>query len=254
MGDRYSLRVAPTIELDKNKDADMISNIEYLKSRRKLGEYTSALFKVASNNKEVAKLVKEEFEGVPNTRDEFFDGIEKNIDGCKKNINRVLEEIVELKSAIKLHGMSGSVGLEGKVDNTSLVAITIDSHLNKLKADLYGLEGVRGTRFALYNTKIDELIDGVVESLSYLVIRGGGSISNKENIPNNDNNNNDREYNKVESNVRYNDDLIGNNSIVGMSNDIIDVNTESSSDVIDDKEGSKGDISSIMAMCGLGGM
>lgn len=131
----YKFKLGATITLDERQEEDIINTLNSLKSRHKLGEYTSALYRVAANNPEVAELVKNELEGHLSSRDHFFSRVQEHINGCKDSIKEINTELVKIKAAL-LYG--NRLGLTGKTDNLSISTLAVERHLNKLKKALYG--------------------------------------------------------------------------------------------------------------------
>ena len=131
----YKFKLGATVSLNERQEQDIIDTLNNLKSRHKLGEYTSALYRVAANNPEVAELVRKELEGSLSSRDVFFNNIQSEINGCTESIKNIHEELLKIKSAL-LYG--NRIGLTGKTDNLSISTLAVERHLNKLRKSIYG--------------------------------------------------------------------------------------------------------------------
>lgn len=136
----YKCKLNATFTLDEKLEVDIINTVENLKSKHKLGEYTSALYRVAANNPDVARLVKAELGGSLNSRDTFFNSIQTEMSNCRADIDLINSELVKIKSAL-LYG--NRIGLTGKTDNLAISITSVERHLNKLKKSLNGNLGLR---------------------------------------------------------------------------------------------------------------
>lgn len=153
----YKTRLGAVIELDADKEQDIITTLENLKAKHKLSSYTIALYRVAHNNQEVAQLVEDELNGVPNTRNHFFSDLSEQVQHSQEVLNKLEGLLIELKASF-LTGKS--IGIPQKLDNTALGLLSVENQLREIRRILNPLKMEEDG--SQYVHKIDSITDDVL--------------------------------------------------------------------------------------------
>lgn len=107
----YKVRLGATLEFDSAKELDLIKNVKDLTERHKLGAYINALLRYAWEHPEKFKgtEVCPLANGLEPKRDAYFNNIDKELLSCKKAIDEMYKEMLQLYTAAKVGATFGLV-------------------------------------------------------------------------------------------------------------------------------------------------
>lgn len=107
----YKVRLGATLEFDSAKELDLIKNVKDLTERHKLGAYINALLRYAWEHPEKFKgtEVCPLANGLEPKRDAYFNNINKELLSCKKAIDEMYKEMLQLYTAAKVGATFGLV-------------------------------------------------------------------------------------------------------------------------------------------------
>ena len=169
MEERFKL--GATLCYDKEKEKDIIQQLESLKSRHKLGDFISNLIRIAFENPvELRQLgLKIENYGLTDNRREFFKGVEQKVKAMCKKVDDIYDIAVKMYA---LALMGKKLGLEDKSKNLLQAQFILQKQINEL-CTILGL----GALHNFESNKVENVAKDVEETLEFIINSYDGIIS-----------------------------------------------------------------------------
>ena len=162
MEERFKL--GATICYDKEREQDIINQLDKLKSQHKLGDLITNLIRIAFEHpKELRELgLRVENYGLSDNRREFFNGIEKKILEMSKKVNGIYDMAVKMYS---LALFNKKIGLEQKSINLLQAQFILQKQINELCTIL----GVSNLGHTFESNKLYNVAKNVDEILEFII-------------------------------------------------------------------------------------
>lgn len=174
----YKVKLGATLSLSKERERDIVQNLEKLKSRHKLGEFISQSLRVVFENRELAEKCGLNFDryGLTDNRKRFFDAVNTEV----RQMNKKIDEIYNMAyKTYMLTQFNKKMGLEDKSKNL-LQAQFILQKQTKEMCDILGIDNIG----QIYESnKMYDLEKNVDETLEFIINYYDGIIQElKSNI------------------------------------------------------------------------
>ena len=176
MEERFKL--GATLCYDKEREQDIVDQLDSLKSRHKLGDFISNLIRIAFENpEEMRKLgLRIENYGLSDNRREFFKSVEDKVNEMSKKVDMVYDMAVKTYS---LAMFNKKIGLEQKSTNLLQTQFVLQKQISELCATL----GVSNLGHTFESNKIYNVAKNVDETLEFIINYYDGIVNEiKQNI------------------------------------------------------------------------
>ena len=209
-------RLGSTLRYNKEKEGDMVRQLESLRDRHKLGGFITNLLRIAFENPaELRELgLRVEDYGISDNRKKFFDGIEKDIKEMSEKVDKVYDMAVKTYS---LAMFNKKMGMEQKSTNILQAQFVLQKQISELCSVL----GISTLGHTFEANKVYNVAKNVDETLEFIINYYDGIVGEiKQNID-----------------MTYNNQSTGNNSssVVASDGDSVDGDELSTVDGLEDE-------------------
>ena len=170
----HNIRLASILSFDENSEADIISMIEQLNSKHKMGEFITSLFRLAVDNPDL--LVKNASTGVvtegiivreverlgkTKVRAQYIKDIQDDVRELEKKIDFIYNMCTQLKSAFEF-GKRNS--LEASTENALMTTFLLERQLKELKRKVYDSSlSIEMNKIVNDKQKFEETVESTLE-------------------------------------------------------------------------------------------
>ncbi len=167
---RRTIRLGSTISFDKEKEADIIKKVEFLKGRHMLGDFISNLLRVTLDSPDKLeskeKLNKSLDEiascGMLQDRYKFFNDVSKSIEELKSKVDAMHDMNVKL---LCLAQFGKHMGLESKTNNLLMAQFVLEQQLNEISNKL----GITHANHVFNSNKLQDTKEKAGEVFLYII-------------------------------------------------------------------------------------
>lgn len=165
----YKVKVIATMNIDEQREQDLVKFIIEMRERHKFGEFVTAAIRACWEHPEylTENGYTDSYYGFTTGRTEFIKQVTESIAVLNERVSKLLEMATEMKYTTM---MGRKLGIEQRVDNQMLAAFIIQQQVEKLAREL----GVKTLTNDWNQQKLEKETEVLDEMLEKIIIQYSG--------------------------------------------------------------------------------
>lgn len=165
----YKVKVIATMNIDEQREQDLVKFIIEMRERHKFGEFVTAAIRACWEHPEylTENGYTDSYYGFTTGRTEFIKQVTESIAILNERVNKLLEMTTEMKYTTM---MGRKLGIEQRADNQMLAAFIIQQQVEKLAREL----GVKNLTDDWNQQRLEKETEVLDEMLEKIIIQYSG--------------------------------------------------------------------------------